>query len=38
MAFAKAFGPAYHSRPNGSASENQIDAAFFFAWADCVNV
>jgi len=28
----------YHSRPNGSASGNQIDAAMIFARADFVNV
>jgi hypothetical protein len=33
-----AFGPSYHSRPNGRTSENQINAAMVFARADFVNV
>jgi hypothetical protein len=33
-----AFGSAYQSRPNGSASEISINAAMIFSRADFVNV
>jgi hypothetical protein len=38
IAFAIAFGSAYHRRPKGSASPNQIDAAMILTGTDFVNM
>ena len=37
IAFATAFGPAYPSRPNGSASEIRSTLAMIFARADFIS-